>query len=468
MSEKEQTEPIEHETDISDIAAAELAINAFKNQPEITNDDIERQEKLKNGVKVVIVGPSHSGKSVFTHELRHHLDTDKLYVFSATRDGEGVWFQDGYNRPEVREKRQKDTDNQTPPEFVEYARQAINDWVGPLMLIDIGGLTTDENARIIDGATHAIILSNDLSKIDEWSKFVGQHGIDVIAKLHSNYDSADDLQLDKVKTNQLVGSVHHLERGVHDIDHSTIQILAGHLMDVVDNNKAYQESHGDNEENHFIINLPNWMVDVPHQTFEKTIKRLDTTGKLHEQTVANRRTLFSAVPVLYDKIKTDFSDGQPVWLNGSAGAFVVATLALGLTEAGCPDVRLNSLDGYIKVEKLGQSTDYDKNKWSVEQSGSLAEQPVYFIDEKTNKNKPFKPKDLPSYKIPEVSKDSVVIVSTAGPNWLRSSIALGYKDHVSAIAAYVLGEDGGKSVIVWSKDKSILGKTVEELQKQSH
>ena len=43
----------------------------------------ERQEKLKKGIKIVIGGPPHSGKSVFIEALTQNLDKDHTFSFSA-------------------------------------------------------------------------------------------------------------------------------------------------------------------------------------------------------------------------------------------------------------------------------------------------------------------------------------------------------------------------------------------------
>ena len=50
----------------------------------------ERQEKLKKGIKIVIGGPPHSGKSVFIEALTQNLDKDNTFSFSAAPDGEVV------------------------------------------------------------------------------------------------------------------------------------------------------------------------------------------------------------------------------------------------------------------------------------------------------------------------------------------------------------------------------------------
>ena len=150
----------------------------------------ERQEKLKKGIKIVIGGPPHSGKSVFIEALTQNLDKDNTFSFSAAPDGEGPWLQRHYDDPEVVKFRQK---GKFTPEFVADRKKKINDWEGPLMIIDVGGRTSEENAQMIKGATHAIILAGDLSKVAEWRDFFEENNIEVIAKLHSHYQGNKDI-----------------------------------------------------------------------------------------------------------------------------------------------------------------------------------------------------------------------------------------------------------------------------------
>lgn len=74
-----------------------------------------RQEKLTKGIKVVVGGPPHSGKSVFIEALTQNLDKDNTFSFSAAPDGEGPWLQRHYDDPDVVKFRQK---GKFTPEFV--------------------------------------------------------------------------------------------------------------------------------------------------------------------------------------------------------------------------------------------------------------------------------------------------------------------------------------------------------------
>lgn len=67
----------------------------------------EHREKLKKGIKIVVGGPPHSGKSVFIEGLMANLDRSKTFSFSAAPDGEGAWLQKHYDNPDVVKWRRK-------------------------------------------------------------------------------------------------------------------------------------------------------------------------------------------------------------------------------------------------------------------------------------------------------------------------------------------------------------------------
>ena len=94
-------------------------------------------------------------------------------------------------------------------------------------------------------------------------------------------------------------------------------------------------------------------------------------------------------------------------------------------------------------------------EWQVSQTGEMNGVPIITVHANVSAStRLISPEEMATMHIPEVPEDAIVIVSTAGPNWLRSSIALGYKDHASAIAAFQPGEG---STICWTKDKTRLG-----------
>lgn len=409
-------------------------------------------EKLKKGIKVVVGGPPHSGKSVFIEALTKNLDKADTFAFSACPDGEGPWLQRHYDDPEVVKWRQK---GQFTPEFVDRAKTVVKEWEGPLMLVDIGGRTSEENAQIVEGATHAIVLAGDLSKVSEWQDFFKSHGVEVMAVLHSHYHGNTDQIVNKdereanpeLRFSRLTASVHHLERGEPAEDRLTIKEVAASIHALVENNTAYQEAHESGETSHFVVDLPSFLGELPSQEIEKTLPN----GKV----VRNRQLQRAALPLLYEKVDKSFIT-QPAWLDGPINSWEAIALASAFTETDNPDIRMRGPDGYIKLEALPQQGEGDTVEWQVSQTGEMNGRQIITVHANVSAStRLVKPEELATMHIPEVPEDAIVIVSTAGPNWLRSSIALGYKDHASAIAAFQPGEG---STIAWSKDpKTPLG-----------
>lgn len=440
---------------LGDVDMNSLSIQALSKNIETSSEDIERQKKLEKGIKIVIGGPPHSGKSVFIEALMQNLDKDNTFSFSAAPDGEGPWLQRHYDDPEVTKWRQK---GKFTSEFVEDRHKKIAEWDGPLMVIDVGGRTSEENARMVEGATHAIILAGDLSKVAEWREFFGRLGIEVIAKLRSDYHGIRDLQLEMGSDDtHVTSSVHHLERGEYAGDRETIQQVAGLISDMVDRNSAYIDSHEADNRNPFEIFIPEVFGDLPNETVQKTIK----TRSGEEKTFQNKQMLRSAIPMIYNKALA--FDGRPVWLNGPVNSWEAIALASAFDDASCEDIRLRGPDGYISTKKLDQSESLDEKWWNpVEQRGDVCGYPIYYVHNTAHaSNNPVSPSDLSNMTIPEVPENAIVVISTQGPNWLKASIALGYKDRVAAVAAYIPGEG---STIAWSADKELLGEMVESLE----
>lgn len=411
----------------------------------------ERQEKLKKGIKIVIGGPPHSGKSVFIEALTQNLDKDNTFSFSAAPDGEGPWLQRHYDDPEVVKFRQK---GKFTPEFVADRKKKIHDWEGPLMIIDVGGRTSEENAQMIKGATHAIILAGDLSKVAEWRNFFEENNIEVIAKLHSHYQGDHDVQRPmEPEKSHIVSSVHHLERGESAVDRETIKQVAGLISGLVEGNVAYKEAHESENANPFEVFIPEVFKDLPNETIERTI----TTRDGQQKQVQNKQILRSAIPRIYEKA-LDFG-GRPAWLNGPVNSWEAIALALAFEDAGSSDVRLRGPDGYIPVKKLPEAEELD-TKWWVEpqQQGEMEGKPIYVVHNTAHvSNNPISPADLETMVVPQLPENAVVVISTQGPNWLRASIASGYKGKVAGIAAFQPGEG---STVAWAANKEDLGKVI--------
>lgn len=137
---------------------------------------------------IVIGGPPHSGKSVFTYVLTQALRAAKVehYVLRACPDGEGDWSNE--TPPEtVRLLRNK---GQFTDSFVTQVCRALDRRHLPL-LVDVGGRPTQEQEQIFDCCTHAIILSHSETALVSWRDLMTRHHLTIIAELQSTLTEAE-------------------------------------------------------------------------------------------------------------------------------------------------------------------------------------------------------------------------------------------------------------------------------------
>lgn len=133
---------------------------------------------------VVIGGPPHSGKSVLAYSLTRALRARGVphYLLRAyPPDGEGDWFHEG-EQDLVRHLRVKG---------------AVSDrWLGPLrrdiarrhlpLIVDLGGLPTQEQESILDDCTHGILLTPSDEARRDWADRFAAHGLVLLADLRSD------------------------------------------------------------------------------------------------------------------------------------------------------------------------------------------------------------------------------------------------------------------------------------------
>ena len=182
-------------------------------------------------MKIVLCGPPHSGKSCLREGLKQalteHAGAPYPYVITANPDGEGAWFQAAASLDREQAMQHKAVYKGL---FIEDFGQCAADWVAncalPLVLVDLGGRTTEMNARISAGATHAILLAGDPAGFPEWRDFCRRTGLNIIAELHSNSQEADDVVpvegLDGIRR----GTVCGLKRGAPSGDRPTVRFVA--------------------------------------------------------------------------------------------------------------------------------------------------------------------------------------------------------------------------------------------------
>ena len=123
------------------------------------------------------------------------------------------------------------------PEFVSRVRDGVKNLSlphSPLNFIDIGGMTTPENAEICRYANGAILLCGETAvKADapaEWKTFFTKLNIPIIAEVYSDYHGKEDIVEGVGEDGVFRGSTHHLERGEALTDRETIRALADFIL----------------------------------------------------------------------------------------------------------------------------------------------------------------------------------------------------------------------------------------------
>ena len=327
------------------------------------------------------------------------------------------------------------------------------------MIIDIGGIRSKENKKIIQGATHAIIvtgsgdgrarhgISNNnpgrqmddvkphhfIEEVEEWKKFFEEEGIITIAAIQSDFYGKKDRLLSK-KDGVIRGSVHHLNRAESAREREITQLLAEEIRKIVKNNTLYE-----GPSNPFTEKKEKFLKDIPVMKYDNGRSCLN----------------YSAIPQVYARAK-EYGD-RPVWIEGELNSWESAVIMLALLGAGCPDARPHGEDGYIQVKPLEQSEEVDPAWWKeTAYNGVMDGKPVYTVKHRAAAHSgiPIDPSVLDETTVPKMPEDAIVLINCGGPNWLKSSIAASYMGKVDSIGMY---NPGHGSVIVWSKNKKMLG-----------
>jgi len=156
---------------------------------------------------VLIGGPPNSGKSVLTYSLSQSLRKRGVahYVLRAAPDGEGDWFHEA----EPRLARQLRIKEAFDERWADRIMRDVQRRHLPL-LVDVGGMLTLEQERILGVVTHAILLIRDPAARPAWRERVRRYGLHLIADLDSRLEGSSEIL---EETPVLRGVITGLERG---------------------------------------------------------------------------------------------------------------------------------------------------------------------------------------------------------------------------------------------------------------
>lgn len=153
------------------------------------------------GMVVAIGGPPHSGKSVFLAELYRQLLARRpsgVFLQRACPDGEGMWSAES-DPVLVKEIRRK---GKFSAEFMAFTLKAVENLgkVFSLVLVDLGGKRTAENAEIFARSTHILVLSSDENEDESWRNFAAAEGCKTLAVIRSRLFETSPGVLDTSKS----------------------------------------------------------------------------------------------------------------------------------------------------------------------------------------------------------------------------------------------------------------------------
>lgn len=384
---------------------------------------------------VAVCGPPRSGKSCFLAGLTKNLPRDSYYLFRACPDGEGSWT---YRSPAAARHRRK---GRFCPELVSWYVAALRRaaTMAPLVLVDLGGIPSQENARIMreGDISAAIILCGDPDQIPIWQEFATACGVSVLATIHSQYDAAAD---DPAATPMVV---HHLERGEDVSARPTTQRVAEMLLSQI------RPKEVSNMLQDGVLTISALAAALGKEPVKRTLPN----GREVTQIVWEASDLPAISHLLHNR-----SGDLPevVDIDGPAPAWLVAALA---HECHPRHVRLNSPDGFVPVgcpRPAGEGTG-DNLEFRVT---TRPDGWTMVLCQQRDPSVPLNPADLTNVAPPALGMGARVVLSGRMPNWLAASLAMAYHGTAAAVALY---QPGTGATVAWSHSAAVpLGTAITE------
>lgn len=172
---------------------------------------------------ILIGGPPGSGKSVLFHSLTRSLENCNLpsfYALRAAPDGEGHWAQEitSTRLGQLRFKGQWDQ------RWIDVTCRDLAARTMPL-LVDVGGLPTEEQEAIFDQCTGAILLT----RIDDdegrayWQAMMREHSLEILADLRSELHGENSAATySNGENGAILGTLANLQRGTGQLVHGPV------------------------------------------------------------------------------------------------------------------------------------------------------------------------------------------------------------------------------------------------------
>lgn len=307
-------------------------------------------------------------------------------------------------------------------------------------MVLVGGRMSEENCRIMRECDAAVVLSRDLTQIEPWAPFCRECGLEVLAKVWSDYAAVED------RVEGEYPAIHRLERGEDVSGRPVVQAVAQMLLEKA----AIAEERGEKMDvvKDGVLSVAGLAEALGKQPVERTLPN----GRVVRQLVWDGGDLREAARFLHN-----VSGGLPghVKIGGPIPGWLAAGLAHELHPRA---VSLNSPDGYVPVgcqrpagvgagPNLVFEVSPGSGGWTVVEC------------RQADPSVPLSPGDLEKVVPPEVPFGSKVVLSGRMPNWLVASLAMAYHGRAKAVACF---QPGVGATVAWTHSPEVaLGSVVE-------
>jgi CRISPR-associated protein Csx3 len=365
---------------------------------------------------VLVGGPPHAGKSVLSYSLAKALRQRRVehYLYRACPDGEGDWFQEG--REEIAKEIRLRVKGQWSPEYAALAARQIERRPLP-WLVDAGGQPDPLDAPIFHACTHAILLTSTAEAHTFWKGLIDQHGLILLADLHSDLNGVSHLEADH---SIICGTLAGLHRS-HLATGEVIEALADRVASLFTSYdpEELRQLRLSQAPVETVLELDRYALDAP-STAEKYWLPEDLPG------------LVSGLPA---QTPLGLYGRAPIWVYGAvAAATAPAPLALFDVRLGWLSVPELHLDPAAAAHSTHAASGLE---WRLHRNGDRAVLEMNTLPGALELDY----EQIGACPFPAIPPGQGLICSGRLPNWLWTGLALCYQ-HMPWLAFYQLQTDG--------------------------
>lgn len=403
---------------------------------------------------IVFCGPPHSGKSVLIANLKKRLPDDSQRVLRACPDGEGDWSnEEGNFNIDVRNK------GTFTPEFVKrFCRAIDNNKSSKIVIVDVGGIRTDENKEIFSHCDNYVVLCNTLQENKEelikWKQFAdsiikkgtNNEHLNCLALLDSELEGAEELYINEDNLAPLKGKVTGLKRKTLLKSSPLIDKLAARIIKesgyTIENSRQLELNNLSGLALAYSVGCQKTEmiedIEVP-----KAFWSYDSIVKVYK--------------VLSELVAKDQNKTKEVNIDAVRPAFILCACVKALRDAGIETIKTmdSENNAFVPIRKLEQRDGISAADGLI--YNVIEGKKSVFLDLDIEKQN-YTLEEYANCVLPKINIDKPLYISGRIPNWLMASIATSYESPKISVLQPPKG-----FVCTCSKDKKELGVLQENI-----